>query len=137
FFVLEMPHGQTEALLIGFAVIVAVAGLVLGWRMTLARPIVPARDAVPEQGFWKVLFHKYYIDEFYDAVVVRPVHWLSDTVLWRGLDEKVIDGAGVNGSARLARGLGWIGSRLQTGQVGLYVVLFLVGALWVLRVMTG
>jgi NADH-quinone oxidoreductase subunit L len=137
FFVLEMPHGQTEALLIGLAVVIAVAGLVLGWRMTLARPIVPARDAAPEQGFWKVLFHKYYIDEFYDAVIVRPIHWLSDMVLWRGLDEKVIDGAGVNGSARLARGLGWIGSRLQTGQVGLYVVLFLVGALWVLRVMTG
>jgi len=44
-----------------------------------------------------------------------------------------VDGAAVNGTARLSRGLGWLGSRLQTGQVGIYVVLFLVGALWVLR----
>jgi hypothetical protein len=40
----------------------------------------------------------------------------------------VIDTAGVNGSAAVARGLGWIGSRLQTGQVGTYVVYFVIGA---------
>jgi hypothetical protein len=33
----------------------------------------------------------------------------------------------------MSRGLGWLGSRLQTGQVGVYVVLFLIGALWILR----
>jgi hypothetical protein len=49
------------------------------------------------------------------------------------VDQGVVDGAAVNGTAKLSRGLGWLGSRLQTGQVGVYVVLFLVGALWVLR----
>ena len=57
----------------------------------------------------------------------------SRTVLWKGVDQGLIDGAAVNGSARISRGMGWLGSRLQTGQVGVYVVLFLVGALWILR----
>jgi hypothetical protein len=39
----------------------------------------------------------------------------------------------VNGTAKLSRGLGWLGSRLQTGQIGVYIVMFLVGALWVLH----
>jgi NADH-quinone oxidoreductase subunit L len=72
------------------------------------------------------------VDEFYAAVVSRPLLWLSRVVLWKGIDAGVIDSAGVNGSAALARGLGWIGSRLQTGQVSTYVVVFVIGALAVL-----
>jgi hypothetical protein len=63
------------------------------------------------------------------------VVWLSRLVLWKGVDQTVVDGAAVNGTARISRGLGWLGSRLQTGQVGVYVVLFLVGALWILQAM--
>ncbi len=128
----EAPHGATEYYLIGAAVLIGIVGLVAGWRATLARPIPTARAAPPERGLALVLNRKYYIDELYDAIVVRPVVWLSRTVLWRGVDQGVVDGAAVNGMARLSQGLGWLGSRLQTGQVGVYVVLFLVGALWVL-----
>jgi NADH-quinone oxidoreductase subunit L len=80
-----------------------------------------------------VLNRKYYVDEIYDAVIVRPVAWISRIVLWRGVDQTLVDGAAVNGAARVSRGLGWIGSRLQSGQVGVYVVIFLVGAIWILR----
>ena len=62
---------------------------------------------------------------------------LSRTGLWRVIDQGLIDGVFVNGTARLSRALGWVGSRLQTGQVGLYLVLFVLGALWVLRTVTG
>ena len=131
-FGLEMPHGRTELFLIGGAVLVGVVGLVAGFRVTMGRRILPAHDAPPDTGFALVLNRKYYIDELYDRVVVRPLVWLSRVVLWKGLDQGVVDDAVVNGTARLSRGLGWLGSRLQTGQVGVYVVLFLVGALWVL-----
>jgi NADH-quinone oxidoreductase subunit L len=131
-FGLELPQGQTELLLIGGAVLVGVVGLVAGFRVTLGRRILPAHDAPPDTGFALVLNRKYYIDELYDRVVVRPLVWLSRVVLWKGVDQGVVDDAAVNGTARLSRGLGWLGSRLQTGQVGVYVVLFLVGALWVL-----
>ena len=80
-----------------------------------------------------VLYRKYYVDELYDRLIVRPLVWFSCFILWRSVDQGVVDGAAVNGTAKLSQGLGWLGSRLQTGQVGVYIVLFLVGALWVLR----
>jgi len=76
------------------------------------------------------------VDEFYHAVIVRPLVGLSRWVLWRGVDQGLVDGAGVNGSAAIARGLGWLGSRLQTGNLGAYVMVFLFGAVWLLRALT-
>jgi NADH-quinone oxidoreductase subunit L len=130
---LELPHGTTELLLVGGAIMVGAVGLLLGFRLTLGRRIPSAREAPADTGLARVLNRKYYVDEIYDAAIVRPLVWLSRMVLWKGVDQGVVDGAAVNGTARLSRGLGWVGSRLQTGQVGVYVVLFLVGALWILR----
>jgi NADH-quinone oxidoreductase subunit L len=79
-----------------------------------------------------VLNRKYFVDELYDAVVVRPVVWLSRVVLWKGVDQGVVDGVGVNGAAWTSRLVGGGLRLLQTGQVGIYVVLFLVGAIWIL-----
>ena len=135
FFALQMPHGQTEYFLVGGAVAIGVLGLFAGYRATLARKIVPASEAAADTGIARLLNRKYYVDEIYDAAIVRPLVWLSRTVLWRVVDQGVVDGGAVNGTAKLSRGLGWLGSRLQTGQVGVYVVLFLVGALWILHSM--
>jgi NADH-quinone oxidoreductase subunit L len=132
-FPLALPHGDTEWALIAGAVSIAAVGLLLGWRMTLARPIPTARDAPEDTGFARVLFRKYYVDEIYNAFIVRPLVGISRWVLWKGIDQGVIDGAGANGSAALARGLGWIGSRLQSGQLGFYVAVFLIGAVWLIR----
>ncbi len=135
FFALEMPHGQTELFLVGGAVVVGVLGLLAGYRATLRRRIPAAAEAPEDTGLARVLNRKYFVDEIYDAIFVRPLVWLSRNVLWRAVDQGVVDGAAVNGTAKLSRGLGWLGSRLQTGQVGVYVVLFLVGALWILHAM--
>ncbi len=135
FFALEMPHGQTEYFLVGGAVAIGLLGLIAGYRATLARKILPASEAPDDTGIARVLNRKYYVDEIYDAGIVRPLVWLSRNLLWRVVDQGVVDGAAVNGTAKLSRGLGWMGSRLQTGQVGVYVVLFLVGALWILHAM--
>jgi NADH-quinone oxidoreductase subunit L len=127
----ELAHA-TEYMLIAAAVTVGLAGLILGYRSTMSRAIVPAAQAPEERGFARVLFHKYYVDELYDALVVRPIAWLSRAVLWQQVDAKLIDGVGVNGASRLSRVVGRFGSVLQTGYVGAYVVAFLVGALWIL-----
>jgi NADH-quinone oxidoreductase subunit L len=132
-FPLHMPHGQTEVFLIAAAVLIGVAGLLAGWQATLRRPTLPAAEAPADTGLARLLYRKYYVDEIYDALIVRPLVWLSRAVLWKTVDQGVVDGAAVNGTAKVSRGLGWLGSRLQTGQVGVYVVLFLVGALWVLH----
>mgnify|MGYP001593434499 FL=1 len=130
--------GATEATtgleygLMGLAVVIAVAGIVLATRLLRPAELLPADRAPAERGFAKLLLEKYRVDELYDAVIVHPLVWLSRVVLWKGVDAGLIDTAGVNGSAAVARGLGWIGSRLQTGQVGTYVVVFVIGALAVL-----
>ena len=128
---IEVPHGTEWALVIAA---VAVAGVGIFGAVRLLRPedLVPARLAPAERGFARVLWKKWYVDEIYDFLLVRPLVWLSREVLWKTIDLGVMDGAGVNGTARLARALGWIGSRLQTGQLGLYVVLFVGGVLAVL-----
>lgn len=54
--------------------------------------------------------------------------WLSRTALWRGFDQFLVDRMLVGGTARLAQGLGWLGSRLQNGQVAFYVTLFTIWA---------
>ena len=135
FYALEMPHGRVEFFLIGAAVAVGLLGLLAGYRATMGRKIVPASESPDDSGLARVLNRKYYVDEIYDRLIVGPLVWMSRAVLWRGVDQGLVDGAGVNGTARLSRGLGWLGSRLQTGQVGVYVVLFMVGALWILHTM--
>jgi NADH-quinone oxidoreductase subunit L len=127
-----LPEGGAETALIAVAIAIAALGLFLGMSVTLKAGTVPAHDAPPERGFWKVLYNKYYVDEIYDRYIVRPLTAFSRVVLWRGVDQGLIDGGGVNGAANLSRALGWVGSRMQTGQVGVYVVLFVVGAVYVL-----
>src|SRR5215213_1782274 len=128
-----MPEGSTEYTLVGAAVLIGVLGLWLGFRTTLGRAILPARQAPSDTGFGLVLNRKYYVDELYDAIIVRPIAWLSRVVLWKGVDQGVVDGVGVNGAAWVSRLAGGGLRLLQTGQVGIYVVLFLVGAIWILR----
>jgi len=119
----------TERALVVSAVLVAVLGLVAALRLLKPETLVPARLAPPERGLGRLLWNKWYVDELYDAIVVRPVMWLSRKVLWKVVDVRVVDGLLVNGTAAASRAVGWVGSRLQTGEVGVYVVLFVVGVI--------
>jgi len=123
---------STEWLLVGIAVAVAVVGIVGAWQLLKPQRLVPARSAPEERGFARVLRNKWYVDEIYDALIVRPLVWFSRVVLWQEIDQRVVDGAAVNGAARGARALGWANRWLQTGQVGTYVAVFVVGVLLVL-----
>jgi NADH-quinone oxidoreductase subunit L len=122
----------TEWALVAVAVAVAVTGIVGAWRLLKPEALVAARLAPAERGLARVLRNKWYVDEIYDALIVRPLVWVSREVLWKRVDQRVIDGAVVNGAARGARAVGWTNRWLQTGQVGVYVVLFVVGVLLIL-----
>jgi NADH-quinone oxidoreductase subunit L len=134
---LTLPVANVEWALVGAAVLIGIVGLVIGVRTTLARPVSVAREAPPERGFARVLHRKYYVDELYDALFVRPLVWLSDRVLWRTVDKAVVDGIFVHGGVFASRWAGRLGSRLQNGQVGLYAVLFVIGAVWILHTILG
>ena len=86
-------------------------------------------DAEPT-GFARILYNKWYVDEFYHRWVVDPVLTTS-RVLWRVVDATVIDGT-VNLVGNGTRALGWVVSLLQTGQVNTYVFVLTVGVLVIL-----
>jgi NADH-quinone oxidoreductase subunit L len=122
----------TEWTLIAVAVGIALVGIVAAFRLLDLSTLVPAKSAPAETGLGKLLWKKWYVDELYDAVVVRPILWVSRKVLWRVIDVGIVDGAGVNGAAATSRVLGWLASRLQTGELGFYAVVFVVGVVVVL-----
>jgi NADH-quinone oxidoreductase subunit L len=127
---------STEEALIASAVVIAVVGIVVAMLRLKPANLLRARDAVPEHGFEGVVAHKYYVDEGIDRVIVEPTYKVSRSFLWRVVDNGLIDGLLVNGSAVLARGFGWLGSRLQTGNVGIYAWVLVVGVLAMLGALT-
>jgi NADH-quinone oxidoreductase subunit L len=131
----HVPAG-TEEMLIGAAVIIAVAGIVLAFARLKPKTLTPKRDALPEHGFERIVAEKYYVDEGVDKGIVRPAYAVSRGFLWRLVDNGLIDGFFVNGSAALARGFGWVGSRLQTGNLGIYAWVFVAGVLAMLGAFT-
>ena len=130
----EAPHlsHATEYALIGTAVAIAVGGIALAWTRLKPAALVSAAEAPAEQGIERTLLNKWYVDEAYDRTVVQPTLGVSRTVLWKGLDAGLIDGVFVNGAGLLARGLGWLGAQLQTGRVGTYAWVLVLGAVSVL-----
>ncbi|MFN2635890.1 MAG: NADH-quinone oxidoreductase subunit L [Gemmatimonadaceae bacterium] len=127
---------SNEEVLIGAAVAIAVAGIIYAVARLKPQRLVRKRDAAAEEGFERVVANKYYVDEAYDRAIVSKAYAFSRTILWRVVDNGIIDGLLVNGSAGLARGFGWIGSRLQTGNVGIYAWVLVVGVLAVLGAFT-
>jgi len=127
---------STEYALVGLAVLIAVAGIATAWVRLKPAALVPKRESPPDQGIEKVLADKYYVDEIYDTAVVTPVVGVSRQLLWRGIDVGLIDGLGVNGSAYLARFVGFIGSQFQSGRLGTYAWVLTIGALVVLGAFT-
>ena len=105
--------------------------LKVAWSRLKPSALVPKAQAKPVEGFQRVLENKYYVDEGYDRMIVRPTYATSRNLLWRGIDVGLIDGVMVNGSAWIARGAGWIGSALQSGQVGTYAWVLVLGVLFV------
>ncbi len=116
----------TEYVLMGLSVAVALAGWYLARLWYVKRTEIPGTLVRKLPGAYGVLLNKYYVDEFYEGAVVKPVLGGSESLLWKGLDVRVIDGI-VNGVAR-ALGAAGRGLRLiQTGVVQNYVLVFLAG----------
>jgi len=124
------PVGGGEAVWALISLAIAVTVIFAASRIIGARRYVPAAEAPPPTGFFRVLYNKWYIDEIYDRIIVRPVVTLS-RICWRFIDQGIIDGL-VNLAGYFSRGVGWVGSRFQTGQVNTYAFAVVIGVLFVL-----
>ena len=82
-------------------------------------------------GVHRLLLHKYYVDEVYDATIVKPILIGSREGLWRGLDVQVVDGA-VNGTGALVAAGSSMLRRLQTGSVRAYAGSMFIGVVVIL-----
>ncbi|WBU63177.1 NADH-quinone oxidoreductase subunit L [Paracoccus aerodenitrificans] len=103
-------------------------GLFTAWMMYIRYPEAPAKLAATQRPLYEFLLNKWYFDEIYDRVFVRPARWLGCS-LWQGGDGRVIDGA-INGLAmglipRLTRFAG----RLQSGYLFHYAFAMVLGIL--------
>jgi NADH-quinone oxidoreductase subunit L len=109
----------TEYLLMGISISVAGLGWVLAYLLYSRRPQLPARIAASLGGLYQAVVHKYYIDELYNAVFVKPLIDGSTTILWHGIDQGGIDAA-VNDSASAARHVSDNLRRMQSGNLRSY-----------------
>lgn len=123
------PHH--EAWPIRLAIAIGLGGLALAWAL-----LKPARLRTAEEepsytnAPGRVLYNKYWIDEIYNTLVVRPVYALSRafySIVDRGIIDRVVDGAG-----RTAQSLGMFAGRVQSGQLNTYAFVIVVGVLAVL-----
>src|SRR5215207_283219 len=101
-------------------------GFVIAWEFYIRRPELPVELARQQEPLYKFLLNKWYFDELYDFLVVRPTLWLG-RILWKYGDGWMIDGLGPDGvSARVldvTRGV----VRLQTGYLYHYAFAMLIG----------
>jgi NADH-quinone oxidoreductase subunit L len=125
----EGPHAEGEAVvewgLMAASVVVAAAGALVAYWLYVRRWGTAERWTRAGQWLYDVVYNKYYADEAYMEVVVKPLKTLGDA-LSGPIEERTIDGA-VNGLARLVSLAGEGVRRLQTGLVRTYALLMLLG----------
>ena len=105
---------------------VMLVGLAIAYRNYIARPGAPAAFVAMFPGLHKFLMHKWYFDEFYDLIFVRPAMWLGN-FFWRKGDEGTIDRFGPHGAAYAVGAGNKITARLQSGYVYSYALVMLLG----------
>ena len=127
----ELLHSLT-----GWPVIVGVLGLLVAWWFYIKSTDVPKKLAASVTWLYTLLLNRYYIDEIYLALIIRPLIWISTHVLWQTIDVGMIDGT-VNGTARLARETGGELREMQSGNTRSYATWMVVGAVGFTALLLG
>ena len=115
----EAGERTLEYLLMGVSISVAGVGWLLAYLLYSRRPQLPARIAASLGGLYQAVVHKYYIDELYAVLFIKPVIDGSTTILWHGVDQGVID-ATANNSATAAREVSDTVRHMQSGNLRSY-----------------
>jgi NADH-quinone oxidoreductase subunit L len=115
----EVASHGTELLLMGVSVALAFLGAWLAYVLYYARPELPQKIADSLGGLYQTVVHKYYIDELYGALFVKPLIEGSTRILWQDVDRKVIDAA-VNDAGDGARHVSDEARHMQSGNIRSY-----------------
>jgi NADH-quinone oxidoreductase subunit L len=120
----ETPENSS---LMAISVAFAAAGILVAWFLYVARPAMADSFASTFKLLYTTLYNKYFVDEIYDATIVKPLVGGSRWVLWKGADVGLIDGA-VNGVGSLSQRVGGVLRLLQSGNIRSYATWVLFGS---------
>ena len=129
------PDHNTELMLIGLSVAAGLLGIVLAYVLYVVRAQRPAEDEAPRSAPGSLVYHKYYVDELYNTLFVRPVMALSQG-LYRFVEQSIIDPV-VNSFGGAVRGGGQLLRYVQTGAVETYLILMVIGIVLILGLNFG
>jgi NADH-quinone oxidoreductase subunit L len=127
----EMSH-STEYGLIGFTLFVLLFVILAARNQYIKMNMVPSEETEKLSPLHKLIYNKYYIDELYDAIIVKPLHWVSaqfNNILEIGFIDKTVNGIG--------KGIVWSGQTVrlvQTGNIGFYLFAMVLGIITLLAV---
>jgi NADH-quinone oxidoreductase subunit L len=102
------------------------SGLFIAWSMYIRSKDAPARLAENFQPLYKFFFNKWYFDELYNLIFIKPAFRLG-RLFWKGGDVGIIDRFGPNGSAALVQLGSRVAVRLQSGYLYTYALVMLLG----------
>lgn len=112
-----------QMVFMGVSTLIALIGMSVAYYKYITNSSIPEEDD-KIRGFAKVLYNKYYIDEIYTSVFIKPIYALSN--FFKNVVESIITGV-VFGFALIAKGLSAPAKALQNGSVGFYLSFFVVG----------
>ena len=127
----EQENGTAMAISAACGII----GILIAWFLYVARPALAESLKNAAGPLYTLAAHKYYVDELYQGVIVKPLETISRYVLWRGVDETLIDQSFVNGVGRTVRGWGVLLRYLQSGSIRNYATWIFAGSLLVIFVL--
>ena len=134
----EGPEAQagraTELIFTGISVFAGLLGFLLAWLLYYRNPQLPQQIAAGLGGLYQAVVHKYYIDELYAALFVKPLIAGSALILWHGIDQDVID-ATLDNSAHGAREVSDSVRHMQSGNLRSYAGWVAAGAAAVIAYM--
>ncbi len=130
--VLGHPEGHgtpaDEQMVMAVSVAMGLLGIGLAYFMYMVRKELPAKLAAQFSGVYKVLFNKYYVDELYSFILIRPTIWVAKNVLIGITDAKIIE-AIVNGVPAAIGGFSRQLRKVQTGFLHHYATIMATGIL--------
>ena len=124
--VFNMHSHFDEILLMVLSVVFAVSAIWFARSVYLKKPQIAVKTSQRFKGLYNLLWNKYFVDEFYDKVVVNPILQTSRSFLWKIADNKIIDGT-VNGAAKLVDIISVNIRKLQTGVAQFYALVMMLG----------
>src|SRR5882724_10241634 len=130
----EKKSESGELVLAGISVAAASLGLFFALLLYFKKRDLPDLITSKIQGLYLTVLHKYYVDEGYGLLIVKPLLALSTVVFWRGVDQGVIDGM-VNGAGSTSKGIGNQLRKMQSGNIRSYAAWVAIGGAAVIAYM--